>query len=248
MYEVWGSVDPSVRRRGIGTWLMRRNVDRARQRAEREDPGTDVALGDFSEEVEAGHRGSPRRIRVHAGPPFLPDAPRCARHRRRPAAPRRHRDPAGDRGSAPGDRRRRERGVPRPLGPPRDDRERRPGNIRPGRARHRPVGRRLGRRRGGRRRPELGLARGERASWGQARLARAHQRPPAMAAARARPGDHRAVAHQAPRSRSRRSDARRRLGESERCARALRGARFRGLQPGRGLPPAARARLATASS
>ena len=56
MYEVWGSVDPGVRRRGIGTWLMGRNVDRARQRAEREDPGVEVALGDFSEEVEAGHR------------------------------------------------------------------------------------------------------------------------------------------------------------------------------------------------
>jgi mycothiol synthase len=56
MYEVWGSVDPGVRRRGIGTWLMRRNVDRARHRAQREDPGIDVALGDFSEQVEAGHR------------------------------------------------------------------------------------------------------------------------------------------------------------------------------------------------
>jgi mycothiol synthase len=56
MYEVWGSVDPGFRRRGIGTWLMRWNVDRALHRAQREDPGVDVALGSFAEQVETGHR------------------------------------------------------------------------------------------------------------------------------------------------------------------------------------------------
>lgn len=55
-YDVWGNVDPSSRRRGLGTWLLGRNLDRARHRAAREDPGAEVAIGSFAEETEAGHR------------------------------------------------------------------------------------------------------------------------------------------------------------------------------------------------
>ncbi len=55
-YDVWGHVDPSFRRRGLGTWLMGRNLARARHRAAREDPGVEAAIGTFAEEAEAGHR------------------------------------------------------------------------------------------------------------------------------------------------------------------------------------------------
>ena len=98
------------------------------------------------------------------------------------AAARGSRDPAGRRCAPSRDHRSRERGVPRPLGPSRDDREHDHQDVRSTRARHRPVGRRLGRRRDRGRRPELDLARGERATRRAARLARAHQRPPASGA------------------------------------------------------------------
>jgi mycothiol synthase len=55
-YDVWGNVDPSIRRRGIGTWLMGWNLDRIRQRADREDAGDEVALAGFTEDTEDGHR------------------------------------------------------------------------------------------------------------------------------------------------------------------------------------------------
>jgi mycothiol synthase len=55
-YDAWGNVHPSVRRRGIGTWLMGRNIQRIRERADREDRGTQVMLAGFAEETEAGHR------------------------------------------------------------------------------------------------------------------------------------------------------------------------------------------------
>ncbi len=55
-YEMWGSVDPAFRRRGLGTWLMGWALDRARHRASREDPLVAVNLGAFSEDTETGHR------------------------------------------------------------------------------------------------------------------------------------------------------------------------------------------------
>jgi mycothiol synthase len=55
-YEVWGTVDPAFRRRGLGTWLMGWGLDRARERASREDPLVAVNLGSFSEDNEIGHR------------------------------------------------------------------------------------------------------------------------------------------------------------------------------------------------
>ena len=55
-YELWGSVDPAYRRRGLGSWLMGWTLDRARERASREDPLVPVNLGAFSEDSEIGHR------------------------------------------------------------------------------------------------------------------------------------------------------------------------------------------------
>ena len=55
-YEVWGNVDPSVRRQGMGTWLLGRNLDRIRERTIREDPKGGVMLGSFADEAEVGHR------------------------------------------------------------------------------------------------------------------------------------------------------------------------------------------------
>lgn len=55
-YEVWGSVDPAFRRRGLGGSLMGWSLDRARVRASREDPLVPVDLESFSEDSEVGHR------------------------------------------------------------------------------------------------------------------------------------------------------------------------------------------------
>jgi mycothiol synthase len=55
-YDAWGSVDPSYRRRGLGTWLLGRNLDRVRRRAALEDPGAAVDVGSFAENAEVGHR------------------------------------------------------------------------------------------------------------------------------------------------------------------------------------------------
>jgi mycothiol synthase len=55
-YETWGTVEPSMRRRGLGTWLMAWTIDHATERAEREDPGERVELASFAEDTTAGHR------------------------------------------------------------------------------------------------------------------------------------------------------------------------------------------------
>ena len=55
-YDAWGSVHPSIRRRGVGTWLLRWNLARVRQRTDTEDRGADVAVGDFAQDTEAGHK------------------------------------------------------------------------------------------------------------------------------------------------------------------------------------------------
>ena len=182
-----------LRRRGLGTWLMAWTIDHARARAEREDPGERVELAAFAEDSSAGHTRPARRDGLRAGPPLLPDAQPRSRRRPRGAAAGGVRAPARRRGRSPADHRGRERSLPRPLRPPRDDGEHLHPDVRPARARYRSVGRGVGRRRDRRGRPELDLAGGERAPRRQARLARAHQRPPAVAPARPGPGHHRGV-------------------------------------------------------
>lgn len=56
IYEVWGAVLPSFRRRGLGTSLLAWNMRRARARALDEPAGTSVSIGSFAEEVELGTR------------------------------------------------------------------------------------------------------------------------------------------------------------------------------------------------
>ena len=55
-YQVWGTVDPGFRRRGLGTALMGWTLVRARVRASREDPGGRVDLASFAEDSETGQR------------------------------------------------------------------------------------------------------------------------------------------------------------------------------------------------
>ena len=55
-YEVWGSVEPASRRRGIGTSLMGWSLGRVRVRASREDPLIPVDVAAFCDDQEAGHR------------------------------------------------------------------------------------------------------------------------------------------------------------------------------------------------
>jgi len=84
-YELWGSVDPAFRRRGIGTALMRWALAHARVRASREDPLTPVDVRAFSEESETGYRAllaahglEPVRhffLMLRTGLGDIPDAP-----------------------------------------------------------------------------------------------------------------------------------------------------------------------------
>ncbi|MEO8438026.1 MAG: GNAT family N-acetyltransferase, partial [Chloroflexota bacterium] len=55
-YQIWGSIDPAWRRRGVGTWLMAWTIAHASGRASREDPAGRVELASFAEESETGHR------------------------------------------------------------------------------------------------------------------------------------------------------------------------------------------------
>lgn len=55
-YQLWGTVDPEFRRRGLGTALMGWTLVRARVRASREDPGVRVDLASFAQDREIGHR------------------------------------------------------------------------------------------------------------------------------------------------------------------------------------------------
>jgi mycothiol synthase len=55
-YDIWGTVHPDQRRRGLGTALMGWALERARVRAGHQDQGAAVALGSFAEDTETGHR------------------------------------------------------------------------------------------------------------------------------------------------------------------------------------------------
>lgn len=56
VYEMWGVVLPEVRRRGLGTALLRWTLERVRQRSAVEDPGVDVSVAGDAEEQEIAHR------------------------------------------------------------------------------------------------------------------------------------------------------------------------------------------------
>ncbi len=56
IYDMWGSVDPGFRRRGLGRWLQAWAIARANARAAVEDPDDEVGLGSFAEDAEIGHR------------------------------------------------------------------------------------------------------------------------------------------------------------------------------------------------
>ncbi len=56
VYEMWGAVLPAFRRRGLGTALLDWALDRARQRAQVEDPGRAVSVAGDAEEQETAHR------------------------------------------------------------------------------------------------------------------------------------------------------------------------------------------------
>jgi mycothiol synthase len=55
-YDVWGRVDPGMRRRGLGRWLFDWSIRRAVERAAIEDPDGTVLLGAHAEEHEDGAR------------------------------------------------------------------------------------------------------------------------------------------------------------------------------------------------
>ena len=105
-YQIWGTVHPDVRRRGIGTALLGWNLARARVRASREDPLVRVELASFSEDSEIGPARAADQGRLRDRPALLPDAPGRARRHPGCAPPRRHRDPPGHRGPVADDHRR----------------------------------------------------------------------------------------------------------------------------------------------
>ncbi|MEX1169248.1 MAG: GNAT family N-acetyltransferase [Chloroflexota bacterium] len=56
IYEMWGSVHPDVRRRGLGTSLLAWSLARIRQRAVIEDPAAPIVVQGDAEEQETGNR------------------------------------------------------------------------------------------------------------------------------------------------------------------------------------------------
>ena len=55
-YEIWGTVDPVARRRGIGAALFDRNLARVHERAAAIDPGLPVVISAHADDVEVGDR------------------------------------------------------------------------------------------------------------------------------------------------------------------------------------------------
>ena len=56
VYEIWGTVRPGVRRRGLGRALLRENLRRATERAAAEPAGQVIDVRGQAAENEAGHR------------------------------------------------------------------------------------------------------------------------------------------------------------------------------------------------
>ncbi len=56
VYDVWGKVDPALRRRGLGQWLLDWTMRRAGDRAATEDPAGTVLVGAYAEEKVPGAR------------------------------------------------------------------------------------------------------------------------------------------------------------------------------------------------
>jgi mycothiol synthase len=85
VYEMWASVLPEVRRRGLGSSLLDWTIARARQRAELEDSGLAVTVAGDAEDQEIGHRALLHRAGFEAVRHFflmrrptlddVPDAP-----------------------------------------------------------------------------------------------------------------------------------------------------------------------------
>ena len=227
-YEIWGNVAPDYRRRGLGSWLLPWTLARAAARTAVEDAGLEPTLASHTEETEAGHRalleGAGFTVIRHF---FLmkrelsepiPEAPLPEGIELRPVTPDQHRAIFDAEREAF-----RDHWNSRELG-----RRRLCQHVRPRGARHPSLGRRLGRRRGRGRRPELDLGLGERGPGRLAWMARAHQRPPAVASARPGPGDHRGIAAHLPGEGACPGHARCRFGEPDRRPRTLRGSRLRG--------------------
>ncbi len=105
-YQIWGTVHPDVRRRGLGTALLGWNLARARVRASREDPLVRVELATFSEDSEVGQRALLAKAGFEAVRHFFLMRRQGARRHPGRAAPRRPRDPPGHRGPVADDPRR----------------------------------------------------------------------------------------------------------------------------------------------
>jgi mycothiol synthase len=100
-YETWGTVEPTFRRRGIGSALHAWNIRRSRERAAELDPGQPVAVHSFADDGQAGYvallaaRGFERVRRFHlmrrdlTAP--IPDAPFPEGFEVRPVTPDHHR-------------------------------------------------------------------------------------------------------------------------------------------------------------
>jgi len=56
VYELWGTMVPEVRRRGLGRALIRENIRRATERAAAEPAGQAAELRGGAQEIEVGHR------------------------------------------------------------------------------------------------------------------------------------------------------------------------------------------------
>ena len=164
VFELLGSVDPEVRGRGIGSALLTENLRRAAERAALEPAGTPMAFRAFADEGEAAHRTLlERRGFVPIRHFFLmrrpdlasvPDLPLPDGLEVRPVTPDQHRAIFEAEAEAFQDH----------WG----HREWTDDDFRTTHAREEldtePVGGRLGRRPGRGRRPDVDLARGERAS------------------------------------------------------------------------------------
>lgn len=63
VFELWGHVDPTWRRRGLGRTLLAENLRRAAERGRAEPPGTTTEARAYASDTETGHR----RLLAHAG-------------------------------------------------------------------------------------------------------------------------------------------------------------------------------------